>query len=112
MSNTFQHKRGDTFDLSGPVQVTDSGAEVSDFTGWGIACQLRRPDGVLVATLQASWLNPIARLMRVRATNTAAWPLGMVEMDVQLTTPTGDVVSTPTERFEVVREVTRGVPGA
>lgn len=107
----YQHKRGDTFDLSGPVQVTEGGTPVANFAGWGIACQLRRPDGVLVATLQATWLDTAARLMRLRATDTAAWPFGVVEMDVQLTTPAGDVVSTPTEKFEVVREVTRGVTG-
>lgn len=107
MNDLYQHKRGDTFDMSGPVQVTQDGADIADLSGWGIACQLRRPDGVLVATLQTMWVDAQARLMRVRATETAAWPIGMVEMDVQLTSPTGDVVSTPTERFEIVREVTR-----
>ena len=107
MSNCYKHKRGDTFDLSGPVQVEDGGQAVHDFTGWSVACQLRRVSGALVADADAQWLNAQQGLMRVRCANTQAWPLGLVDIDIQMTTPSGDVLSTPTEQIEVVADVTQ-----
>jgi len=112
MSDFYQHKRGDTFDMSGPVAVQVNGVDVTDFTGWQVACQIRRPDGALVATAQAQWLDAVQGLLRVYVQSTSSWALGIVEIDVQLTMPGGELVSTPTQQFDVVREITRRAAGA
>ena len=102
-----QHKRGDTFDVSGQIDVTLQGSPVLDLTGWTGASQIRTTSGALIADLTFSWLNPAQRLMRLRATNSSGWMLGTHEIDVQLTSPAGDVVSTSTATIEIVRDVTR-----
>jgi hypothetical protein len=103
----YQHKRGDTLDLSGQVTVTDGGQPVTDLTGWTGRSELRRPDGMLIASLTFTWIDPMQRLVRLRATDTGRWALGAAEMDLQFTSPSGDVISTPTQQIEIVREVTR-----
>ena len=45
----FIHKRGDTFDLVGPVSLTFDGNPVQDFTGWVPSAQLRNTADDLVA---------------------------------------------------------------
>ena len=102
-----QHKRGDTFDVSGQIDVTASGAAVTNLTGWTGASQIRSSGGVLIADLTFSWINAAQRTMRLRATDTADWMLGKHEIDIQLTSPSGDIVSTSTAQIEIVKDVTR-----
>jgi len=103
------HKRGDTFDVSDQLAMTIDGAAVTDFTGMTGASQLRSAYGSLIADLEFSWLDAAQGLYRVRSTgSTDAWPAGSALHDVQLTTPSGDVVSTATEIFQIVSDVTHG----
>lgn len=101
------HKRGDTFDLSGPVTVTEAGEPLPDLTGWAGAAQLRTPGDVLVADLQFEWLNAAQGLCRLMAADTSAWPIGPAQLDIQLTSPAGAVVSTDTAQLRIVKDVTR-----
>ena len=104
-----KHKRGDTFDYSDQFAMTIDGAAVSDFTGMTGASQLRTTAGDLVAALVFTWLDASQGLYRVRHDgSSAAWPLGVLKHDVQLTTAGGDVVSTPTELIQLVEDVTHG----
>ena len=103
------HKRGDTFDYSDQFAMTVDGVPVTDFTGMTGASQLRTIAGILVSTLVFTWLDAAQGLYRVRNEgSTAAWPLGVLRHDVQLTTAGGDVVSTPTELIQLVEDVTHG----
>lgn len=110
-------KRGDTFDYSDELVVTDDGVELPSLLGWTGASQIRHTGDVLlgiapdtlVATLVFTWLDATQRLYRVRSDGpTTGWPTGVVMHDVQLTSPAGDVVSTETELFRIVGDVTRG----
>ena len=103
------HKRGDTFDYSDQFEMTELGLPVPDMTGMSGASQIRTPEGVLVAELTFTWLDASERLFRVRFEgSTAAWPLGTLLHDIQITTGAGDVISTPTETFRLVQDVTYG----
>lgn len=105
---SHKHKRGDTFDLSGSVQVNYDGAAVINFTNWTGRSQVRDGKGDLVAELVFSWLDQATGLVRVRSDGaTDAWPIGPVRMDIQLTSPDGNVVSTETAVIEIVEDITR-----
>lgn len=108
---TAQHKRGDTFDRSGPVTVTENGAPLPDLTGWTARCQIRTADGRLIAEPVFTWLDAVAGLCRVHVPNapgTAAWPIGPALLDIQFTSPGGDVVSTQTADLQIVKDITHG----
>ena len=103
------HKRGDTFDYSDQFAMTIDGVAVTDFTGMTGASQLRTAAGALVTELVFTWLDVLQGLYRVRHNGaTDAWPLGVLRHDVQLTTASGDVVSTATELVQLVEDVTHG----
>lgn len=111
------HKRGDTFDYSDQFELTVDGATVTDLTGATGASQLRHvgdaaagiEPGALIADLVFAWVDASQGLYRVRSSgSTAAWPLGMLKHDVQLTLASGDVVSTATELIKLVEDVTHG----
>lgn len=106
MKNT--HKRGDTFDYSDRLEMSIDGVAVADFAGMAGASQIRTTAGALVASLEFSWLSQSEGLYRVRSIgSTDDWPVGVLLHDVQLTTLAGDVVSTATEAFQLVGDVTR-----
>jgi hypothetical protein len=109
MSDQVEHKQGDTFDLSGTIDVTLLDQPVLDLTGWTGRSQIRTPKGELVAELVFTWLDASQRLVRLSkpATQTLTWTLGNVLIDIELTSPTGDVVSTPTASLTIVRDNTR-----
>ena len=103
------HKRGDTFDYSDQLAMTVNGVPVTDFTGMVGASQIRTDRGALVAELEFTWLDATQGLFRLRSQQpTTNWPIGMLLHDIQLTTPSGDVVSTATETFRLVGDVTYG----
>lgn len=100
--------RGDTFDYSGVIDVTDDGVAVTDLTGWTGACQIRTVRGTLIATLAFTWLDAAARLCRVRSTgSTAAWEIGRALINIRVTSPAGDVVSTDATAITVADGPTR-----
>lgn len=107
MKNT--HKRGDTFDYADQLAMTIDGAAVTDFTGMTGSSQLRDNAGNLAAALAFTWLNAAQGLFRVRSIGTTdTWPVGVLLHDVQITTASGDVVSTATEVIQLVGDVTHG----
>lgn len=102
MTAIIRHKRGDTFDWSG--QLTTEGA--LSFVGWQIKSQARAPGGAVLCQFEATWLSPADRTFRLRKTGTEGWQLGEYKVDIQLTTPEGDIVSTPTFVLAVDEDVT------
>ncbi|WP_293373639.1 hypothetical protein [Nevskia sp.] len=106
MSLVPQHKRGTTWDFSGPL--LDAVGEPWDLTGWAVASKLRTPDGELIQAFICSVLDAPNGVIRVlaAAADTADWPIGRALTDVQLTSLDGAVVATPTVAVEVVINVT------
>jgi hypothetical protein len=103
----FQFKRGDTFSLSGQVDLQSEGQLVLDMTGWAGKSQVRTlATGTLIAELTFAWLDATQRLLSLVKANTQDWPLGVAELDIQFTNPQGDVVSTQTTAFDVVKDIT------
>jgi hypothetical protein len=103
----MKFKRGDTFDFSSLVQVTEVGVPVVDFTGWTARSQIRAPGGALVADLTVTWVTRNPGSVRLVFTSTALWPIGSLSMDVEFVAPDGTVVSTETKTFTVVEDITR-----
>lgn len=97
----MQFKRGDTFDFFGPIQVLSSTGAVVNLSGWSLEAQIRFPEANQVKTVSATW-NGSYDSIRAKATSTSDWPLGVAEIDIRLTSTTGDVISTETARFDVV----------
>lgn len=98
-------KQGDTLDLSGFAQLDDGGVAI--LTGWSGAAQVRDMSGVLIEALTFEWLDASQGLMRIYSVNdTTAWPVGRAQFDVQFTTGTGEVVSTPTVYLTIEGDVT------
>ena len=103
----FQFKRGDTFSLSGQVDLQSEGQAILDLTGWTGKSQVRTlAQGTLVSELVFTWLDASQRLLKLEKSDTQSWPLGVVELDIQFTSPQSEVVSTQTMAFEVVKDVT------
>ena len=103
----MQFKTGDTFDISGILPVTVNGVPVTDFTGWATRCQLRTKTGKLIATLVTTWLNSSGALRINFVGSTQAWPVGVAQIDVEVTTPAGDIISTTTNDIKIVQDITR-----
>ncbi len=98
-----QHKRGDTFDLSGLATITG----VTDFTGWTGRCQVRTANDTLVEALTFAWLDVSTGLMRIYAAGpTVSWPVGLAYLDIEFTSPSSDVVSTQTSVVHIVKDIT------
>lgn len=105
---TSKHKRGDTFDRSGTINVLQNGLPLLDLTGWAGMSQMRNGRDALVVQFDFQWLDATRSLVRLSApAGTDTWPLGEGFIDIQLTSPGGVVVSTNTMVLEVVKDVTR-----
>ena len=102
---TYQHKVGATLSLAGTITAT-AGGVVPDFSGTTIASQIRKFDGTLVDTLEASWLNVAERTLKLYKADTSAWPAGVAEIDIKFTTPTGEVLFTTTQAINLLKRVT------
>lgn len=102
-----KHKRGDTFDRSGTIAVTQNGLPVADLTGWTGASQMRGARAALIVQFDFQWIDATQRLARLRALDgTGTWPIGEAKIDIQLTSPSGVVVSTDTMTLEIVQDIT------
>ncbi len=104
--DTPSHKRGDTFDVSGQITVTDGGAPLPSLVGWVGRSHLRNITGELIAELTFTWVDASQRLCRIHAGSTTGWPVGQAELDIELTSPEGHIVSTETARIKIVKDVT------
>lgn len=101
----MKHKRGDTFDI---IATIPQNVPAGYFAGWEVASQIRDPNNRLVADLVAVWADDTTtRNLRLTCVDTATWPLGSLEMDVQFKNPAnGHTVSTSTITITVVRDIT------
>jgi hypothetical protein len=111
MAATIQHKRGDTFDRV--LLIPESTFADGYFLLWDVASQIRTARGKFVADLTATWADPAAdtRFLRLFYEPTTAWPLGDLELDVQLTRQSdGFIQSTETITVQVLRDVTLVAP--
>lgn len=101
MAGLYNFRQGDTFSLSGTFSATVSGATVTDFTGYTGAAALRTHDGDLVNNLTFTWVNAATGVGTVSYSDTSNWPLGVLLIDVTLTSGDGNVVSSPSTRIKV-----------
>ena len=103
----YQHKRGDTFELSGVIDAKHQGQLVPDLTGWVGKSQLRKQSGVLIADLVFTWIDAAQRVCNIKHSgSTADWPICAAQMDIEMTSPDGYVVSTQTAEINIARDIT------
>ena len=101
-----QHKAGDSFTRL--MVVPDAFAD-GYFTGWEVKSEIRNEAGHLVAACVCEWLDALTtRNLKLRVVNTTSWRPGLVFIDVQFTrTADGEVMSTTTASFTVVKDITQ-----
>ncbi|KYQ84259.1 hypothetical protein AWW72_10175 [Acinetobacter sp. NRRL B-65365] len=116
MSN-FVFKRGDTFNLN--LQLVDMDEALQfppddvrraiNLTGYAFTSQVKAlSDGAAVATLTCTALNQTNQKgwLNVKSgTSTAAWPLGLVHMDIKAVVG-GVIQHTETLTFQIIDGVT------
>lgn len=100
------HTRGDTFDYSGPLNLSIAGVPTPDLSDWTGRSMIRTLAGVLVSELTFSWVDATLGVARVRSNDTTSWPIGKTKLDIQLTSSTGDVVSTSPVLIEIMGDIT------
>ncbi|NOV28014.1 hypothetical protein E5S69_31505 [Cupriavidus necator] len=100
-------KHGDWFEVGGQVFGPDGAA--FDFTGYGIAAQIRDRRGLLVKELTATWMDATQGLYSLVGGNSDEWSTTerRLSYDVQLTDLTGRRTSTRTEFLNIVRDITQ-----
>ena len=110
----LKFKRGASFLFSGPVNINGA---VQSMVGWQISSAIRQwvsngtvegGVGLFIASLPCSWTdaaNAVAQIGDI-SVNTAAWPIGPAVVDIQLTSPTGVVIVTDSQKIEIIARVT------
>jgi hypothetical protein len=100
-------KRGDTFDVSGNLSLIQAGLATLDLTGWTGSAQLRQDNDTLISDLEFTWIDASESLCRVRSTtSTQGWVIGLALIDIQLVGPSGQIISTDTQRIQIVKDIT------
>lgn len=102
----MEHKRGDTFDY---VAILPDTVPEGSFVDFLPTAQIRDFADRLVANVECAWVDPVTTMsISLHVTDTSAWRLGPVSMDIQLKRPSDGVVrSTKTLNFAIVEDVTR-----
>ena len=103
----YEHKRGDTFNFGLYVKAMVNDALQTDLTGWTGRSQIRDANGAKIADLTFSWDDASVSAARLYATATSGWPVGDAVIDVEMTTPAGEIVSSDTIHIEIQEDVTR-----
>lgn len=103
----YEHKRGDTFNFGLYVKATINDAVQVDLTGWTGKSQIRQANGSKIADLTFAWDDASVAAARLSATGTSAWPVGDALLDVEMTTPAGEIVSSDTIHIAILEDVTR-----
>lgn len=104
----MKFKRGDSFDFTGPVTITVDGAVLTDATGYSATSQVRDLDGTLIADLVAIFTSYNPPILNVTCEDsTQAWPPGKANIDIEFLTPDDKIVSTDTQSFTILSDVTR-----
>lgn len=105
--STYVFKRGDTFELSGVIDVKNQGQTAPDLTGWTGKSQLRKQNGGLIANLVFKWVDATQRICNIKHDgSTADWPICVAQMDIEMTSPDGHIVSTKTAEINIEKDVT------
>jgi hypothetical protein len=104
------HTRGDSFSRAGQIEVTEGSTNVSDMTHWTGRCQVRTQSGQLVQQVSFAWLDASQRLFALYATEqeTAAWPSGTHNIEIELTTPAGQRVTCYRDQLVLTGDIARG----
>lgn len=102
----MKFKRGDTFDYSGSVSMTDAAGAAIDLAGWTVASKIEFPDACTKVELNAEWVGSDNDAIRIHKSETRDWPVGVADMDIQFTSAANAVVSTETVRLEIVEDIT------
>lgn len=106
MATTFEHKRGDSFDLAGQLLESAGGPPV-DLTGVTIRAQLRDGDALVTDLVAAVTDAAQGRYSLSRGyADTESWPVKGLSLDVQFTWPGGTRRSTQTVLVRVLKDIT------
>lgn len=92
----INHKQGDSWSYAGQAEIFSLEGNLLDLTGWTIKSQLRNATGALVCEFDTAWVDPIIQTFTHQRLSTEDWPLGQLRMDIQVTSPSGFRISTPT----------------
>lgn len=96
-------KRGDTFLIE--AQLADNGIP-TDLTNWTIRSQVRR-NSQLIDTLDVTIVDAATGRYTLSSSGaTTAWPIAVLESDIEYTSPNGQIVSTETYSINCVKDVT------
>lgn len=96
---------GATLDIA--VRLPDGFAD-GYFSGWVPTSQLRTYADMLIATMDAQWVDAAnTRYIRLRAADTSGWPPGPAQFDVRLTSPAGVRLQTKKATLSITKGVTR-----
>jgi len=102
---TIEHKVGDTFSYVGTAVLVDISGNPVSMAGATVASQIRTTTGAKIADLTITLSDGTLTLRS--SDSTQGWPLGVAQIDVQITLPGGHVISTSTANIVIVRDVTR-----
>lgn len=102
---TIEHKVGDTFSYVGTAVLVDISGNPVSMAGATVASQIRTTTGAKIADLTITLSDGTLTLRS--SDSTQGWPLGVAQIDVQITLPGGHVISTSTANILIVRDVTR-----
>ena len=102
---TIKHKVGDTFSYVGTAVLVDISGNPVSMAGATVASQIRTTTGAKIADLTVTLSDGTLTLRS--SDSTQGWPLGVAQIDVQITLPGGHVISTSTANIVIVRDVTR-----
>jgi hypothetical protein len=103
----WRHKYKDSWSFIGKASIKNTEDVLIDLTGWSIKSQLRKTDGSLIVTFDCSWVDPVQQTYLHQCLKTCSWPSNTeCRLDIQFTSPSGFVISTPTLVVFVEKDVT------
>lgn len=102
MSGTIQFKRGDTFKLSCTYMLDG----VAAVTPTDVKSQVRTHGGTLVAELVVTRIDDTVGRFDLSCADTTAWPVSVLQCDIQYTDANGNIASTDNLAIQVLRDVT------
>lgn len=97
--------KGDTFDFSGPMSVLDAADNPVDLTGWTIRAAIMPNGHRRAIQMTAVWLDAGNTAFQVRHADTSDWSEGPAVFGIELTSPTGDTVSSAPTTIIVGKDV-------
>jgi len=104
MTETINHKRGDTYKLDVALTEIDNITPIN-ITDWTVRSQIRQAD-TLIASLEFVSINPTNGEYSLVGRETINWPLGKLSSDIEYTDAGGMVCSTDSYKINVIDGVT------